>query len=195
MPSQGQAGFSRSTCRILLYFICQDGVPAAVAYFAPEERLKDAERETKIRELGTNCCSQLGSVSPPDEAITRFPTGPDGPWLIPQPPVRRQCGLPTGLWINHAFRSLQPVPTPPRALLIGRREGSLVTCGPRYSVCTRGMSIVGGTERVLQRVQGCTACRSSSTGPQECRGLLDNGPWAPAPHGQYKGKDCDSHST
>lgn len=106
VPTHGRAGFSRSTWSISLCCICQDGLSAAIYYFASEERLKDAEREKKIRKMGMACSNRLGSTSPPNEAIIHFPIGLDRPWLIPQLPVWRQCGLPYLLWINHAFRAL-----------------------------------------------------------------------------------------
>lgn len=110
-------------------------------YFAPEERLKDAEREMKIRKMGTGCSNRLGSASPPNEAIIHFPFGAGRAARLP---VCRQRGLPTFPWINHASGPSQPAPTPPHALMTRTGEGSLATCDPGYGVCTGDVSIAAG---------------------------------------------------
>lgn len=169
--------------------------------FCSRRNVKDAESETKIRKMGRDCSNRLGSTSPPNEAIIHFPIGLDGPRLIPQPPVWRQRGLPTVLWINRAFGPSQPAPTPPRALMIGRREGSLVTCDLGASVHTGRVNSWG--HRTHPRTRGATVLQFGVHRAQvskhgslrgQCRGLLDSGPWGPVLRGQYKAKDCDIHN-
>lgn len=139
---------SPEVLREFLCCICQDGVLAAVYYFAPEERIKDAERETKIRKMGPDCSNRLGSTSPPNEAITHFPirAGRGHSSFLSSPSAGSVAPPPSHGLITPAGPS-QPAPTPPCALMIRRREGSLATCDPRYSVCTRGKSICVGGNR------------------------------------------------
>lgn len=79
---------------------------AGVYYFAPEERLKDAEREMKIRKMGMDCSNRLGSTSPPNEAILHFPVGAGRAAVHSSAPRLEAAGSPTFLWINHALGAL-----------------------------------------------------------------------------------------
>lgn len=117
---------------------------AGVYYFAPEERLKDAEREMKIRKMGMDCSNRLGSTSPPNEAILHFPVGAGRAAVHSSAPRLEAAGSPTFLWINHALGPSQPAPTPPSALMTRTREGSLATCDPGCGMCTGDVSLGGG---------------------------------------------------
>lgn len=113
-------------------------------YFALEERLKDAEREVKIRKMGMDCSDRLGSASPPNEAIIHFPTGAGQAAAHRSAPRLEAVRAPLPSWGLITPRGpSQPAPTPPSAL-VTRREGSLATCDPGHSMCTGGVSIGAG---------------------------------------------------